>query len=131
MTDRLDYGSTDDKTMPAVAYALYLLAPVTGFSAIIGLIVAYAGQGSASAKMRSHFTFLIRTFWITVVAFILGCMVLVVGIPLSVVLIGIPMMIAGGMVMGVASVYLFVRALVGVIYLARDEAYPRPYALLL
>ena len=73
----------------------------------------------------------IRTFWITVVAFILGCMVLVVGIPLSVVLIGIPMMIVGGMVMGVAGVYLFVRAVVGVIYLARDEAYPRPYALLL
>ena len=131
MTDRLDYGATDDKTMPAVAYALYLLAPVTGITAIVGLIVAYAGQGSASAKMRSHFTFLIRTFWITVVAFILGCLVLVVGIPLSVVLIGIPMMIVGGMVMGVAGVYLFVRALVGVIYLARDEPYPRPYALLL
>jgi uncharacterized membrane protein len=131
MTDRLDYGAVEDRTMPAVAYALYLLAPVNGLTAIIGLIIAYAQQGSAGARMRSHYTFLIRTFWITVVAFILGCMVLIVGIPLSVVLIGIPMMMVGGMVMGVAGIYLFVRAVVGVIYLARDEPYPRPYALLL
>ncbi|HEY8574292.1 hypothetical protein [Phenylobacterium sp.] len=131
MTDRLDYGATDDKTMPAVAYALYLLGPVTVITPIVGLIIAYATQGSASPKMRSHYTFLIRTFWITIVAVILGCMVLVVGIPLSFILIGIPLLVIGSAVMTVAAIYFFVRTLVGVIYLARDEAYPRPYALLL
>lgn len=132
MTEQLDYGAAEDKTLPAVAYALYLLAPVTAaVTALVGLVVAYAQQGSASAKMRSHYTFLIRTFWITVVAFILGSLILTVGLPLSFILIGIPLVVVGGAVMGAASIYFFVRALVGVIYLARDEPYPRPYALII
>ena len=50
MTDRLSYGATEDRTMPAVTYALYLLAMCTGFTAIIGVILAYANQGAAAAR---------------------------------------------------------------------------------
>ena len=131
MSDRLGYGAVEDRTMPAVVYGLYLLAFATIVTAFIGLIIAYAQQGAAGARTRSHYTFLIRTFWITIVAFVLGCLVLVVGVPLSFILIGIPLVVIGGAVMSAAGIYFFVRALVGVIYLARDEAYPRPYALIL
>jgi uncharacterized membrane protein len=130
MTDRLGYGAVEDRTMPTVAYILYLLGPANGLTVLIGLVVAYAGRGSASAKMRTHLTFLIRTFWIFLAWCVVGGLILAVGIPLSLVLIGIPMVALGGLILAAAGVLLFVRSVVGVIYLARDEAYPRPYALL-
>ena len=92
MTEHLDYSATEDRTMPAVAYALYLLAFATGITAVIGVILAYANQASAGPAMRSHNTFLIRTFWIGLAWCILAGLVLAVGIPLSFILIGIPLL---------------------------------------
>lgn len=131
MTDHLDYGATEDRTLPAVTYALYLLAFATGFTAIIGVIVAYANQASAGPLMRSHYTFLIRTFWIGLVWMILAGMVLGIGIPLSFILIGIPLLILAKIMFALGAVWYGLRCIVGVIYLAQGEPYPRPYALLI
>ena len=54
MTDHLDYSATEDRTMPAVVYALYFLAFATGFTAIIGVVLAYVNQNSAGPLMRSQ-----------------------------------------------------------------------------
>ena len=131
MTDHLDYGATEDRTMPAVAYALYLLAFATGITAAIGVILAYANQGSAGPLMRSHYTFLIRTFWIGLVWCVIAGMVLGVGIPLSFILIGIPLLILAKAMFALGAVWYGVRCIVGVIYLAQGEPYPRPYAALI
>jgi uncharacterized membrane protein len=130
MTDHLDYGATEDRTMPAVVYALYLLAFATGFTAIIGLVLAYANQNSAGPLMRSHYTFLIRTFWIGLVWCLIAGMVLGIGIPLSFILIGIPLLILAKVMFALGAVWYGLRCVVGVIYLAQGEPYPRPYALL-
>ena len=127
MTEHLDYGATEDRTMPAVAYALYLLAFATGVTAIIGLILAYASQGAAGPLMRSHYTFLIRTFWIGLVWCVVAGMVLAIGIPLSFILIGIPLLILAKGMFALGAVWYGVRCIVGVIYLAQGEPYPRPY----
>src|SRR3712207_4080042 len=100
MTDRLGYGAIEDRTMPAVVYALYLLAPTNGITAIIGLIIAYTQQGGAGSRMRTHYTFLTRTFWLFLAWCIAGGLIFGVGIPLSVVLIGIPIMFLGGLIIG-------------------------------
>ena len=131
MTDHLDYGATEDRTLPAVTYALYLLAFATGFTAIIGVIVAYANQASAGPQMRSHYTFLIRTFWIGLVWMILAGMVLGIGIPLSFILIGIPLLILAKVMFALGAAWYGLRCIVGVIYLAQGEPYPRPYAALI
>ncbi|MDB5463582.1 MAG: hypothetical protein JWP23_1971 [Phenylobacterium sp.] len=131
MTDHLDYGATEDRTLPAVTYALYLLAFATGFTAIIGVIVAYANQASAGPLMRSHYTFLIRTFWIGLGWCILAGMVFAIGIPLSFILIGIPLLILAKIMFALGAVWYGLRCIVGVIYLAQGEPYPRPYALLI
>lgn len=131
MTDHLDYGATEDRTLPAVTYALYLLAFATGFTAIIGVVVAYANQASAGPLMRSHYTFLIRTFWIGLVWMILAGMVLGIGIPLSFILIGIPLLILAKIMFALGAVWYGLRCIVGVIYLAQGEPYPRPYAALI
>jgi uncharacterized membrane protein len=128
MTDQ--YSATEDRTMPAVCYALYLLAFATGITAVIGLIIAYAQQGSAGPVMRTHYTFLIRTFWIGLIAMIAAGVAFGVGAILSVILIGIPIMALAGLVCAVAGIWYGVRCIVGLVYLSRGDAYPRPYALL-
>ena len=128
MTDY--YSATEDRTMPVVSYALYLLAFATGITAIAGLIIAYAQRPTAGPVMQSHYTFLIRTFWIALAVMVAGGLVCGVGAILTVILIGFPIMAAGGLIMAVASIWFGVRAIVGLVYVSRGEAYPRPYAVL-
>lgn len=131
-----DYPTTtEDKTLPAITYGLYLLAYATaGVTAIIGLILAYAQNGTAGPVMRTHYTYLIRTFWLgilfSVVSWVVGWLLMIVGVPLSFILIGIPMVIVGGLLLGVTAVWYGVRCVIGLVYLSRGEAHPRPYALL-
>jgi uncharacterized membrane protein len=128
LTDRLGYGAVEDRTMPAVVYGLYFLAFATVVTAFIGLIVAYVQQGSAGEKARSHYTFLIRTFWLSIAWWIIGGLLVFFGLIFSVILVGIPFFILGGFIMAVVGVWFAIRLVVGVSYLARGEPYPRPYA---
>lgn len=131
MTEHVDTAAaTEDRTLPAVCYALYLIGLTHGLTTIIGLIIAYASRDQAGPKMYSHYTWLIRTFWITLGGFLLGGAMLAVGIPLSLVLVGIPIVVMGGLLMGLAWVFMAVRLALGIVYLARDEAYPRPFAII-
>lgn len=124
------YETTDDKTMPAVCYALYLLGYVTGFTAVIGLVIAYAQQGAASDAMRTHYTFMIRTFWIGLGLMVLTAITFGVGAILSIILIGIPILMLAKLMGAVGAVWYGVRCILGLSYLSRGEAYPRPYAVL-
>jgi uncharacterized membrane protein len=75
---------------------------------------------------ESHLTFAIRTFWLTFAwAFIAGALFLV-GIPLTLVGIGLLMIWAAWSIVALGAVWYAVRCVLGVIYLARGEAYPRP-----
>ena len=123
-------AASDDKTMPAVCYGLYLLAFATGITAIIGLVIAYAQQGQASATMRTHYTFMIRTFWLGVLLMVVSSVVMGIGAVLSIILIGIPIMALAGLMFAVSAVWYGVRCIVGLVYLCRGEPYPRPYAVL-
>ena len=128
MTDRLSYGAVEDRTMPAVVYALYLLGIANGLTVLLGLILALANRGGAGAKMRTHYTFLIRTCWLWLVWIVIGGALILWGIPLSLLLVGFPMMALGWLIIGLVHVWFALRAVIGVIYLARDEPYPRPYS---
>ncbi|OHB26217.1 MAG: hypothetical protein A2790_19810 [Phenylobacterium sp. RIFCSPHIGHO2_01_FULL_69_31] len=130
MTDDVGYAANEDKTMPAVCYALYLLAFVTGITAIIGLIIAYSQRAAAGPTMESHYTFLIRTFWIGLGLMIAGGVLFGVGALLAVILIGFPIMGVAWLIMGGAAIWYGVRCVVGLVFLSRGEAYPRPYAVI-
>lgn len=122
--------AAEDKTMPAVCYALYLIAFATGVTAIVGLVIAYAQRQTAGPTNASHYTFLIRTFWIGLLLMIAGGVIFGFGAILSVILIGFPIMGLAWLVWAGASVWYGVRCVVGLTYLSRGEAYPRPYAVL-
>jgi uncharacterized membrane protein len=130
MTDYPEYR-TDDKTMPAVCYGLYFLGFATaGLTSVVGVIMAYAQRGLASEAAWTHYTFMIRTFWLGLVWMFLAGMLMGVGIPLSFILIGIPLVILAKLMFGLGAVWYGLRLVLGVVHLSRDEPYPRPYAVL-
>lgn len=63
-------------------YILYLIGYLTGFTALIGVIIAHVKAPSSDEVLRSHYRFQIRTFWI-------GLLYLVIGWLLVYVVIGI------------------------------------------
>jgi uncharacterized membrane protein len=118
----------EDKTLPVVSYVLYLLAFATVVTMFVGLIIAYSNRDTAGAKMRSHYDFQINTFWMAIGWYVLAGALFLIGAPLSFVLIGIPIMIAAALLACAVSVWFAVRCGLGLLYLSRDEAYPRPMA---
>ena len=128
MTDRLSYGAVEDRTMPAVVYALYLIGIANGLTVLIGLVIALASRGGAGARMRTHYTFLIRTCWLWLAWMLIGGALILWGALFSVILIGLPFLGLGWAIVGLVHVWFAVRVILGVIYLARDEPYPRPYS---
>ncbi|PXA83848.1 hypothetical protein DMC25_17525 [Caulobacter sp. D4A] len=130
----LDPGAerhSEDKILPGVVYGLYLLGFTNGLTFFIGLIVAYVQRGSAGPVNESHYTFAIRTFWLSIAWFLVGLGLVLFGIPLSLVLIGIPMLIAGVVILSAISLWFVIRCIAGIAYLVRGEAYPRPRAWLI
>ncbi|MFN3523517.1 MAG: DUF4870 family protein [Phenylobacterium sp.] len=118
--------ASEDKILPAVVYALYLVGVSNGLTVVLGLILAYVSKDGAGPKMRTHYDFLIRTFWMGLAWCVIGGLLVAVGIPLSFVLVGIPPLLLGGLILSLVGVWFIVRCVIGVIYLARDEAHPRP-----
>lgn len=117
----------EDKVLPAVVYALYLLGFAScAATTVVGLIVAYSNRSTAGPINESHYTFAIRSFWLTIGWFLIGLAMFILGLPLSLLLVGIPVVAAGIMIMGLVGVWFAIRCGVGIYYLAKGEAYPRP-----
>jgi uncharacterized membrane protein len=74
-----------DENFALIIYLLYGAGYFIGFSAMIGVIMAHVKIDDADPVQRSRYQFLIRTFWI-------GLLYLTIGIPLSLVLIGLPIL---------------------------------------
>ena len=122
-----DHGGPEDRTMPAVVYVLYLLGLFHGLTLIIGLIMAYVLRSSAGPVMAGHYTYLIRTFWTSFLVGLAGGAILLVGVPLSFILIGIPLLWAGGVVMFLSWLWAMIRCIVGVVRLAEGRPIAQPY----
>jgi uncharacterized membrane protein len=116
-----------------VVYALYgvaavfglvssgfpLIAPFFGVLGLIAIIIAYVNRGEAAATwLASHYRWLIRTFWFSMLWAVLGWLVLVV---LGLILIGIP--IAFGIWIA-ASVWVIYRIVRG--YMLFKDSKPIP-----
>lgn len=128
MTDVTDRPH-EDRVLPAVVYALYLLSlPSAWVAVLIGLVLAYANRDTAGPRMATHYQFLIQTFWKSIWWAVIGLVLVIVGGIFSVLLIGIPVLIAGGLILAGVHIWFYVRVAVGLIYLVQDEPYPRPDA---
>lgn len=62
-------------------YILYLVGIIVGITTIIGVIMAYINRGKYGGWIESHYTWLIRTFWISLLYGLIGAVtsVIVIG----------------------------------------------------
>lgn len=66
---------------PTIVGLLYLASCITGITAIIGVVLAYVWKGEAHQPWEeTHYTYLIRTFWIGVAGSVLGVLTLLIGV---------------------------------------------------
>ena len=103
-----------DFNQPTIISLLYLGSFVTGITGIVGIILAHVWQGDNQEEWAaSHFTYLIRTFWIR----------LIVSVLMFVTNIGIPLLFLPAIWVGVRSVLSLVKA-------QKREPMPDPKTLL-
>lgn len=141
MTDAPDYPPRDGdyaraageeaKLMPIAVHTLHLLFFATGFTPIVAVIVAYLGRRAPEDWRTSHYEFGIWTFWLALAGSGVGWALIIVGIPLLIAFgLGIIPIVIGGAVLALIGIWFAVRAVLGLVYALRGEAYPRPRALL-
>jgi uncharacterized membrane protein len=127
MTHLDDFDATEDRALPGIAYALFLLGLVSfGFTAVAGVILAYVSRAPASPQPRSHYAFLIRTFWVGLGCVALWACLLWAGAPMGSSVIGAGLSLLGKLVLSLGAIWYGVRCVVGVVFLARGQPYPRP-----
>jgi len=86
---------------------LVAFAPLVCLAGIIGVIIAYVKRGDAQGTwLASHFTWLIRTFWWSLLWDVIGVLILVT---LGLILIGIPIAIAIFVATSIWGIYRLVR----------------------
>ncbi len=113
-TDRwLEPGATN----ALVIYILYLAGLVIGVSGIVGIVLAYVNRGKAGGFVESHYTFLIRTFWI--------------GLLYALISIVLMMLVVGFLLMFVVAVWFIARCVLGLQALQRGEPVKNPQSWLL
>jgi uncharacterized membrane protein len=107
---------TDDqlaslKTLTTVIYALYALSLFAGITAVVAIVLNYIKQDDARGTwLESHFRWQIRTFWWSVVWFVLGALTWII--------------LVGWVVLGVAFVWFIYRIAKG--WLNLNENKPMP-----
>lgn len=76
--------TTDDtlrsnKTLTWVIYGLYAASFLVGITSIVAIIMNYVKRGDvAGTYLESHFTWQIRTFWISLIVAIIGVVLMFV-----------------------------------------------------
>ena len=116
----------EDLTLPAVVYALYLIGLVSGLTILIGLVIAYANRDGAGPRTQSHYIFQIRTFWTAIGWWMIGIILILWGVPLSFILIGVPLLVVAGAIFALTHIWFALRCVLGLVYLSRGQPHPRP-----
>ena len=93
-------------------YILYFASFLIGISGLIGVVIAYMNRGKAGDFVETHYTWLIRTFWI-------GILYALVAAILAFVVIGVILMFA-------VAVWVIVRLVKGLQALGRNEPISDP-----
>jgi uncharacterized membrane protein len=70
-----------DEQLVLIVYLLYFAAYIFGITALIGVIIAYVKFPDANPRLRSHYQFQIRTFWIGLLYLVVGAVLVVAVFP--------------------------------------------------
>ena len=113
----------DGKVAALAAWALFILSiPSANLLVLVGLVVAYAGRGSATGVPRQHLDAQIRLFW-SVFWWTIACWIAIaVSVVASMVLIGIPFLLLFIVLWFLISVWFTVKSIFGLLNLLGDRA---------
>ena len=96
-----------------------LFAPLLGIVGIVAIIIAYVKRDAAAGTwVASHFRWLIRTFWWSLLWALLGGLVM---ITLGLILIGIPIAIA---IWAIDTIWVIYRVIRGYLYFHDSKPVP-------
>jgi uncharacterized membrane protein len=95
-----------------IVYILYLVGLIIGITPLVGVIMAYLNRGEAPDWVKSHYQFQIRTFWIGLLASVVGALLIII--------------LVGWIILLVAAIWWIVRCVKGMQYLGRQQPYPDP-----
>jgi len=110
---------SDPKTLGHICYGLFAGGFITGFSVIVGLILCYIKQDEMKATfVASHLTWLIRTFWLSLVGSVAG---VILSVTIVGAILGVPLLLATA----VWAIYRLVRGWIG---LSEGKPIPDPQA---
>ncbi len=101
----------DERQMALIIYILFL-APLGGLTHVIGLLLAYVARDKAPPWLQGHYTYLIGTFW-------MGALYFVIALVLCALLIGFALL-------PLVFLWFIIRCGVGLLRLFRGEAIPNP-----
>ncbi|MBF6058934.1 MULTISPECIES: DUF4870 family protein [Thiomicrorhabdus] len=108
----MDKPSSSSNTLATLAYASYLLSTFLPFVWFAGLIIAYYNRSSAEGILVSHYQFIIRTFWISLLFLMIGAL-------LSYVMIGF-------LIIALTIIWMVVRCVKGLLALNKNQPIENP-----
>ncbi len=128
MTDapqpRLDSGhESEGRPAAIIAWALYILSiPSANLLVIVGLIVAYAGRGTATGLPRQHIEAQIALFW-SVFWWTVGLWIgILISIPLMMIGVGILTLCLCALALFVLHVWFTIKSILSLVNLLSDKA---------
>lgn len=98
---------------PTIVGLLYAGSYLTGLSGLIGLVLAYVWKGEPHEPWEAtHYTYLIRSFWIGLAAIIVGVFTMLIGI--------------GFLLFGGAGIWFLVRLVLSLVNAQKRQPMPNP-----
>ena len=108
--------SSFEMNRPTIIGPLYAGSYLTGVSGIIGLVLAFVWRGEPHEPWEAtHYTYLIRTFIIGLIAIIIGAVTAIIGI--------------GFLIMFAAGIWTLVRIVMSLVNAQKRAAMPDPATL--
>ena len=109
----MDPGQTNVQLI----YVCYLVGFVVGITTLVGIVLAYINRGKAGGWVETHYTWLIRTFWIGVLYGFISILL---------------MFVLVGFITGLATaVWVIVRVVIGLQAASRGEPIKNPQSWML
>jgi len=99
-----------DRTFTLASYVLHLVGAALGITSIIGLVLNYLKRGTSGEMLDSHHSFMIRTFWWTMLWYVIGVITV--------------FLLVGFAILFVAWVWYIYRHVRGLIALSNGEPMP-------
>jgi len=110
-----------------LVYILYLVGLVTGgLTLVIAVVIAYVTRDDADDWLQSHYSFIIRTFWIGLLFVFSAWLLTIIGAILTVVLVGyivIPLAALFGLF---TVIWLIIRCAKGIRFVDDKRAIDNP-----